>query len=374
MRFIEIIRAIDWMLMGAVLLLVLIGLAMLFSATYTEAGLLSSRFARQVAAVGVSLVASFLVTRIPYHVTRRYAILIYAIGLAGLGTVALLAQVIRGTASRLTLAGFQLQPSEFVKVSLIIAFAWLLSRQKNVRLPAFLQTGTAVAVPVMLILLEPDLGVALLLLGVWGGVLVFMGLPWRMLTVLAVVGAGGFAIGWRWLFADYQKARIAVFLDPTSDPLGAGYNIVQSIVALGSGRLFGRGLGHGPQSQLKFLPEQHTDFILASIGEELGFIGVAVVIILYAIVLWRIVLIGRTTQDLFGQIIAVGAFWVLLLSLVVSAGMNMGLLPVTGIPLPLVSYGGSNLLSTFVLLGLVQSVRVYSKWVQAPPGEISYFS
>lgn len=373
MRFSEIIRSIDWMLMGATLLLVLIGLAMLFSATYTQQGLLSSRFARQVAAVGVSLVASFLVTRIPYHVTRRYAILIYGIGLAGLGMVALLAQVIRGTASRLTVAGFQLQPSEFVKVSLIIALAWLLSRHGRVRLPVFLQTGVAVAVPVILILLEPDLGVALLLLGVWGGVLIFMGLPWRLLAALATVGVGGFAIGWRWLFADYQKARIAVFLDPTSDPLGAGYNIVQSIVALGSGRLFGRGLGHGPQSQLKFLPEQHTDFILASIGEELGFIGVAVVIILYTIVLWRIVVIGRTTQDLFGQLIAVGAFWVLCLSLVVSAGMNMGLLPVTGIPLPLVSYGGSNLLSTFVLLGLVQSVRVYSKWVQAPPGELSHF-
>ena len=149
--------------------------------------------------------------------------------------------------------------------------------------------------------------------------------------------------------------------------------MVQSIVALGSGRLFGRGLGHGPQSQLKFLPEQHTDFIFASIGEELGFVGVTVVIILYAILLWRILVIARTTQDLFGQLLCVGTFLVFLLSFVVAVGMNMGLLPVTGIPLPLVSYGGSNLLSTFVLLGIVQSVRVYSKWVQAPPGEISSF-
>ena len=373
MRFFEIIRSLDWLLMGAALLLVLIGLAMLFSASYTQQGLLSSRFARQVAAVVVSLTAALLVARIPYHVVRRYAVPIYITGMAGLGAVALLAQVIRGTASRLTIAGFQLQPSEFVKVSLIIALAWLCSRQGNVRLPTFIQTGVAVALPVILILLEPDLGVALLLLGLWGGVLVFMGLSWKVISLLLVIAAGAFGVGWRWLFADYQKDRIAVFLDPTSDPLGAGYNIVQSIVALGSGRLLGRGLGHGPQSQLKFLPEQHTDFILASIGEELGFIGVAVVVILYAIVLWRILLIGRSTQDLFGQLLAIGTFWVLLLSLIVAAGMNMGLLPVTGIPLPLVSYGGSNLLSTFVLLGLVQSVRVYSKWVQAPPGEMSHF-
>lgn len=373
MRFREVIRSLDYVLVGVTVLLVLIGLAMLFSATYTQQGLLNTRFARQVAAVGVSLVVALLVVRIPYHVMRRWAWPIYVLGLLGLGAVAGLAQVIRGTVSRLSVVGFQLQPSEFIKISLIIALAWLLARQGRVRWQTFWQTAMVAGIPIGLILLEPDLGVAMLLLGMWGGVLVFMGLSWRILGVLFTLGLVVLAGGWRWFFAGYQKARILVFLDPTSDPLGAGYNVVQSIVALGSGRFLGRGLGHGPQSQLKFLPEQHTDFILASIGEELGFIGVAAVIILYAILLWRILVIAKTTQDLFGQLLCVGTFLMLLISFVVAVGMNMGLLPVTGIPLPLVSYGGSNLLCTFVLLAIVQSVRVYSKWVQAPPGEMSHF-
>lgn len=373
MRLFDMLRSLDWLMIGAALLLVLIGLAMLFSATYTQQNLLFSRFSRQVVALLFSIIVAIFIARIPYHAIRRYVIPIYALGLGGLVTVAVLAQVIRGAASRLNVAGFQLQPSEFAKISIIIMLAWLLSRQGRVRWQNFIHTALAVGLPVFLIGREPDLGVAVLLLAMWGGVLLFIGLPWRVIAVLAGIGAGGFAIAWHWLFAAYQKARILVFFDPTSDPLGAGYNVVQSIVALGSGRLFGRGLGHGPQSQLKFLPEQHTDFILASIGEELGFIGVGVVVILYGILLWRILKIARTTQDLFGQLLCIGTFFILLLSLVVAVGMNMGLLPVTGIPLPLVSYGGSNLLSTFVLLGIVQSVRVYSKWVQAPPGEMSYF-
>jgi len=143
------------------------------------------------------------------------------------------------------------------------------------------------------------------------------------------------------------------------------------MVALGSGGWLGRGLGHGPQSQLQFLPERHTDFFLASLGEELGLLGVAVVLSLYTIVLWRILRVARTTQDKFGRLLAVGVFGLLLVSLLVGGGMNMGILPVTGIPLPLLSYGGSNLVSTFMLLGIVQSVYAYSKWVQAPPVEIS---
>lgn len=372
MRFAELLRSLDWLLIGAVLLLVLIGLAMLFSASYTEAEILSSRFSRQLSAFGFSLLVALLVTRVPYHVIARYALPIYIAGMVGLAVVALLAQVIRGTASRLSLAGFQLQPSEFIKVSLIIALAWLLSRRERIGLPTFLTSGLAVGLPAALILLEPDLGVALLLLALWGGMLVFMGLSWRLIALLGLASAGAFVVGWRWLFAEYQRERVLVFLDPTRDPLGEGYNIVQSIVALGSGRLLGRGLGQGPQSQLQFLPEQHTDFILASIGEELGFVGVTVVIILYAIVLWRLLQIGRRCQDLFGQLLCIGVFLVVLLGVMVSAGMNMGLLPVTGIPLPLVSYGGSNLLSTFLLLGIVQSVHVYSKWVQAPPAEITH--
>ncbi|MEX2054880.1 MAG: FtsW/RodA/SpoVE family cell cycle protein, partial [Candidatus Andersenbacteria bacterium] len=282
--------------------------------------------------------------------------------------------VIRGTASRLALFGVQVQPSEFMKVAMVVSLAWLFAHHARLTWQVFAKSVVLIAIPVVLIMLEPDLGVAMLLLSLWGALLIFLGLQIKAMIALGLLSGASFFAAWHWLFADYQRSRILVFLDPTSDPLGAGYNVVQSIVALGSGRLFGRGLGHGPQSQLQFLPEQHTDFIFSSIGEELGFIGVLVVVVLYAVVLWRILIIARSTRDPFGQLLAVSTFLILLVSFVVSAGMNMGLLPVTGIPLPLVSYGGSNLVTTFVLLGIVESVRVYSKWVQAPPTEFTHLT
>lgn len=370
MRAKELLAGLDWVLIGAALLLVFFGLAMLFSSTTAEA-LTSSRFMRQLISLAIATGMAVIVVKVPYHSLARYAIPLYVVGLVGLLAVLLTAQIIRGTASRLTISGFQLQPSEFMKIGVVIMLAWLFSRVAAVRSWHISLSAVVVGIPAGLVLLEPDLGVAAMMFGLWVAVLIFVGVRWYILTGIGALGLLGMAAGWFYFFADYQKARLLVFINPTSDQLGAGYNIVQSIVAFGSGRLFGRGLGHGPQSQLQFLPERHTDFVLASIGEELGFFGVAVVVLLYAIILWRILRIARITQDPFGQLLAIGVFFLLAIGLTVSAGMNMGLLPVTGIPLPLVSYGGSNLVSTFVLLAIVESVYVYSKWVQEPPREFS---
>jgi len=373
MKFSELVQELDWVLLGASLLLVAVGMAMLFSST--EASLVvSSRFMRQLISLGVALVAFVLVVRVPYHALERHIGKLYVAGILGLLAVLLTAQVIRGTASRLTVSGFQLQPSEFMKIAVVVALAWVFSRPRRNEGKALVVSALAALVPAGLILLEPDLGVAALLILLWSALLVFVGTSWYIVGGVGVLGVVGVLVGWFGFFADYQKARLLVFLDPTRDPLGAGYNILQSIVALGSGGWYGRGLGRGPQSQLEFLPERHTDFVLASIGEELGFVGVLLVVVLYGIVLWRVVTIARTTRDPFGQLIAVAVFLLLVIGFVVSAGMNMGILPVTGIPLPLVSYGGSNLLSTFVLLALAQSVHVYSRWVQAPPSEITHFT
>jgi rod shape determining protein RodA len=370
MRLGELFVRLDWLLLGAVLLLVILGLAALFSSADT-AQILSSRFFRQLIAAGLGLLVIVIVARIPYHILPTYSALLYSIGLVGLLSVYFTAQVIRGAASRLEIGGFQIQPSEFMKVALVIMLAVVLARRTRFTWRMLGTVALIVILPVGLVLLEPDVGVAALLLSFWVGLIFFAGLPWRAVSALAVLGAVAGGAAWQWFFADYQKARLLVFLDPTRDPLGAGYNVVQSIIALGSGQLWGRGLGHGPQSQLQFLPERHTDFILASLGEELGFVGLLIIFILYSIVLWRIARIARTTRDPLGQLLCSGVFLLLFISLAVSGGMNMGLLPVTGIPLPLLSYGGSNLLSTFVLIGIVQSVHVYSKWVQAPPKEIS---
>jgi rod shape determining protein RodA len=370
MTFLGVFRELDWVLFGAVLLLVLLGLSMLVSATYTQ-GLISPLFIRQAAAAGIGLIVCLAVARLPYHFWRRYALGIYVVGMSTLVVVIVIGDVIRGTISRLDFFGFQVQPSEFMKVALVLFLAWLLSRYKIIRWRQVAISGLFVALPVLLVMREPDVGVAALMLITWIGIVIFKGLPLRHVVIMLLIGMLLAFAAWQWWLLDYQQERIRTFLDPGIDPLQSGYSVTQSIIALGSGQLVGRGLGHGPQSQLKFLPERHTDFIMASIGEELGFVGVMLALILYVVILWRLLLIATVTQDSFGRLISVGVFFVLLLGLVVSAGMNMGLLPVTGIPLPLISYGGSSLVATFLLIGLVESVWVYSRFVQAPPPEIS---
>lgn len=366
----EIITSIDWVILLSALLLCLTGLAMFFSATYTE-GPISPLFVRQGIVTVLGFALAILLSQFPYHIIKRYAFIFYGVGLAGLFAVEATGRIIRGTVSRLELFGFQLQPSEFVKIVIIIALAAIVSKGKQIRGATIIKTGILVGTPLVLVASEPDTGMAALYGAIWLGTLLFWGLQWRYLLILLLLAALGGFLSWHYVFLDYQKARLISFINPSADPLGRGYNVSQSIVALGSGEVVGRGLGHGPQSQLKFLPERQTDFILASIGEELGFVGVLLVLLLYLVLLWRILRIARQTNDPFGMLLVIGVFSSLLSGLFVSAGMNMGLLPVTGIPLPLVSYGGSNLLATFILLGLVESVGVYSRFKRNAPLEIS---
>lgn len=372
MRLTEVIRSLDWLAAAAMMLLILIGLAMLFSANYGSGEIANSRFSRQSMAALAGLLFFIAFARLPYYVLRRYTYGVYLVGVASLVWLSFSARIIRGTVSRLTLAGIQIQPSEYMKIALVMLLAYLLTQRQALTLRWLALSALVVAAPVISVGLEPDLGMAMLLLLLWALLLIWQGLSWRRVGVLAVVALLISAAGWHYLLFDYQKARILTFIHPAYDPLGAGYNVTQSIVALGSGRIAGRGLGHGPQSQLHFLPEQHTDFIFASLGEELGFVGVTVVSILYGVLLWRVLTTARLTRDPFGQALCVGVFIVMFISFVVSAGMNMGLLPVTGIPLPLISYGGSNLVSTLILLGVVQSVRTHSHWSQAPPRELTH--
>jgi len=361
----------DWILFGAMILLFMVGVAMLISASAGDT-VISSRLVRQVISFLIALVLYFIISAFPYHSLRRYAIPLYAVALIALVMVGQLAPVIRGTTSRLVLFGVQIQPSEFVKVSIVLLLAWLFAKYRANYITLII-SAALILIATALIATEPDIGEAALVLIAWGILITYIGFPWRTILIIALLGTITFAGAWHWLFADYQKSRLLTFIDPTSDPLGAGYNVTQSIVALGSGGLLGRGLGHGPQSQLKFLPERHTDFILASIGEELGFIGVLLVISLYIILLWRIITIAQSTKDPFGQYLGTLIFVLLLISFFVSAGMNMGLLPVTGIPLPLVSYGGSSLVATMILLGIVQSVKYYGHWLKKPPAEFNEF-
>jgi rod shape determining protein RodA len=366
------IRKFDWILSGTLVLLFSIGIAMLFSASLGDP-LVFSRLIRQVFSFAIALTIYFIISAFPYHSLKRYVIPIYIIGLIALMFVGQIAPVIRGTTSRAELFGIQVQPSEFMKIAIVIILAWLFAKY-SINRATIIVSAVLVTLASTLIATEPDIGEAALIMLLWGAFIIYIGVPWRTIGFLSLIGILVFFGAWHWLFADYQKSRLTTFMDPTDDPLGAGYNITQSIVALGSGGFIGRGLGHGPQSQLKFLPERHTDFILASVGEELGFVGICLIVSLYTILLLRIIKIAQSTKDPFGQYLASSIFILLLISFFISAGMNMGLLPVTGIPLPLVSYGGSSLVGTMALLGIVQSVKHYSHWLRKPPTELTEFT
>ncbi|TXH07578.1 MAG: rod shape-determining protein RodA, partial [Candidatus Moraniibacteriota bacterium] len=211
---------------------------------------------------------------------------------------------------------------------------------------------------ILLVLQQPDLGSSLVLAFIWLSMILVSGIRWSHFFVLAALGIA--LIGTSWFFlADYQKARLETFLNPELDPRGSGYNVLQSMVAVGSGGWWGKGVGHGSQSQLNFLPEKHTDFIFAVISEELGLVGGGLILFLYALLLYRIARIAEMARDNTGHLIAVGILALFFIHILINLGMNMGFLPVTGLPAPFLSYGGSALLSFFLALGLLLSVHRY---------------
>src|SRR3989338_5034256 len=212
-----------------------------------------------------------------------------------------------------------------------------------------------VLIPLGLIVIQPDLGTALVIFFTWAGMLMLSKVKKTHLLWLFLAFLIAAILAWSSVLHDYQKQRIHTFLNPTADPQGQGYNVLQSIIAVGSGQYLGRGVGRGLQSQLKFLPERQTDFIFASLAEELGFIGSMFVIGLFFVLLLRMITVMKSARDDFGMFLVLGVFMMILFEVTVNVGMNIGLLPITGIPLPLVSYGGSSLLGTFLSLGLVES-------------------
>lgn len=273
-----------------------------------------------------------------------------------------LGAVVRGTRSWIDFGFFIWQPVELVKVLLILSLAGYLGKEgRRLRTgKPLIVCGLAVGFLMMLTILQPDLGSAMMLFAIWLGMVVLLGISkWQIsLMVLFFVFVGTF--GWLFVLKDYQKTRLLIFLDPSQDPLGSGYNLTQSLIAAGSGGFFGRGIGFGSQSQLKFLPESQSDFIFAVIAEELGLAGVLLLLVLYGVLGWRLLRIAKGSRNSFGQILVVGAFLAIFAQACTNIATNLGLLPVTGVPLPLISAGGSYLLAVLVMLGLVQSVKIHS--------------
>ncbi|MEX2028843.1 MAG: rod shape-determining protein RodA [Candidatus Curtissbacteria bacterium] len=302
--------------------------------------------------------ATFSATALfPYGNWQRLAIPFYILVLFALSILFFIGEPIRGSIRWIDLGPFRFQPSELAKVASIFLLAKFYSERSAQKLKNLTISFAMIFPAVVLIFIEPDLGNSLAILAIWFGISLACGFRAKTIAVFSLIVIVAAIFGYE-LLSSYQKDRITTFINPAHDPLGTGYNIIQSKIAIGSGQLLGRGLGQGSQSQLNFLPEAESDFIFASISEQLGFFGATLIVLLQGGLILRILSYTPSVEK-FGQLVIIGAASFLTLQFMVNVGMNLGLLPVTGITLPLVSYGGSSLISTLFLLGVVFSVKRY---------------
>ena len=296
--------------------------------------------------------AAFLMN-FDYKMLAGYRKKFYIFNLVMLLAVMLVGQSALGAQRWIVIGPISLQPSEFSKLIMIVCLAGMMEERVGHlnTLHDLLPIAAYVGVPFLLVLKQPDLGTSLVFMAIFFGMIFVSGIRLRLLGGIFAAGLAAMPVLWHFL-KDYQKMRIMVFLDPNVDPLGSGYHIIQSKIAIGSGMLFGKGLFEGTQSQLNFLPKNHTDFIFAVVGEEWGFIGTVVLLLLYLVVLWRGIQIARQAQDSFGTLLAVGITSMLAFHVLVNVGMTAGIMPVTGIPLPFMSYGGSSLWAFTIMLAI----------------------
>jgi rod shape determining protein RodA len=354
----RLLANVDWVMLVAALLLAAIGIATIQSATVSGAN--SRLYLKQLALVAVGLVALLAALAVDYHRLADRAGVLYVAAAGALSYVLFLGPRIAGTKRWLSVGGFQVQPSELAKIvaAILVAKVFAENRKESLGLADVLGPGAAVGFLALLIAAEPDLGTAFCLVPLFLTVAFLAGLRLRavlgLFLVLAVVGGAG----WHFALKDYQKTRIYTFLDPSLDPKGAGYQKIQSQIAVGSGGLLGKGYRKGSQSQLGYLPARHTDFIFSVLAEEMGFVGVAVVLALYLLVLWRALESAQLARDRVGAFLAAGITSVLGFQVMYNVAMVAGLVPVKGLPLPLMSYGGASILSTLLSLGLVMNVRM----------------
>lgn len=309
----------------------------------------------------------FIVGRLDLSFVRQSNVLIilYILNLVLLVALFLLGHTARGATSWFSLGGLSFQPVDTMKVILILILAKYLSR-RHVELASFkhiLITGVYFFIPFVLVFLQPDFGSAIVLFLIWLGMMLIAGLSRQHLIVLFVTGLLSVSFLWGFVFQDYQKDRIVNFLHPVADIQGAGYNAYQSVVAVGSGQLFGKGIGYGTQSRLNFLPESETDFVFAAFAEEWGFVGVIILLILFGILIYRIISASKVARSNFESFFIIGVAIYFMSHIVINIGMNIGLLPVTGITLPFLSYGGSHLLAEFLALGIMASMLRTKKLV-----------
>ena len=349
----------DWVLLLMIALIAGIGILNLYSATASWSAA-TPVYLKQISWLGIGLLIAFAICIFDYRHLEYLGFLFYGINILLLLFVLFFGKTSMGATRWIDLGVFNLQPSEIMKIVIIITLARYFDDRGNFRghtflelLPPFLLLG----LPALLIMKQPDLGTAMLVLFIGGTMALFAGIRRGTLAVLSVLGTVAVAGGW-FLLHDYQKERIRTFLNPERDPLGSGYHIIQSKIAVGSGGFFGKGFMDGTQSQLSFLPERHTDFAFSVFAEEWGFAGCFVLLLLYLLVILWGIYIARRASDRFGMYLALGVVAMLFWHMVVNLGMVIGLLPVVGVPLPLFSYGGTSMITSMIGVGLLLNISM----------------
>jgi rod shape determining protein RodA len=353
-------------------LLAVFGLMMAYTNSAPVPLAAGTTFARGLIWLSIAIVAFIAATAFDYRWLKTFAWPLYFLNLVFLAVTFVVGSGVGGVARWVSIFGLQFQFSEIAKVLMIVVLASFLAGRGDRlgNLSTILGAALLVAPPLVLVLIQPDLGTSLVFGAILVGALFMSGASLRWLAVAAGAIVASLPFLWSYVLKDYQKQRLLTFLDPAADPQGSGYHLIQSQIAVGSGGLVGKGLTNGSQNQLDFLPVQSTDFVYAILAEELGFVGGVVVLGLFCLLLWRVLLAGWRSEDPFGVVFSAGLASMVLFQLLVNVGMVMGIMPITGIPLPLFSYGGSSVLATFLAVGLLQSIYAQGREAAGSKGRV----
>jgi rod shape determining protein RodA len=353
----------DWLLVGLTLVITAGGIATIYSATVARehGGFMTNPLViRQAFYAGIGFIGMVVAVFFDYRRLERYAYLLYVLALVLLILVPIVGSVGGGARRWINLGVVSVQPSEMIKVALVVALARYFHRAHatgDLRLRDTLVAHAMLAIPAVLILAQPDLGTVGIVAIVFFSLLFLAGLRVRSFVLLGALGGAAVPLLWGHL-KPYQQQRVLTFLSPEMDPLGAGYHVIQSKIAIGSGTFWGKGFLHGTQNKLNFLPEQHTDFIFSVFAEEWGYVGALVLLLLYAALVLRGLQVASRSKDRFGALLAFGIMAIVFWQVIINVGMTSGVLPVVGIPLPFFSYGGSSLTTMMVAMGLVNNVNM----------------
>lgn len=366
----ERLRQMDWLLVASLIPIFVFGLLTMKSITGQD-----YFFRRQLIWIAVGFVVMFVTALIDWRRLKSSTIILglYTAGVGLLAVLSIVGHITKGAQSWFYLGAVAVEPVELIKLCLILLFAkYFSARYVEMALWRHLIISFLyLVVPLVLVFTQPDFGSAMILFFIWISMVLFAGLTARQITLLLAVGIVGVGVLWMFLLKPYQKNRVISFLQPERDPLKSGYHAIQAMIAVGSGGVWGKGVGYGTQSRLNFLPEHQTDFMFAAFAEEWGFVGIGMLFIFFGLLFWRIIHISIRAPDNFSKLFGLGLCFLLIGHIAVHVGMNLGLLPITGIPMPFMSYGGSFLLTLMISLGILESIAIRSLDIKAYDNEQS---